>query len=349
MKNILIVGNLGYIGPVLVKHLKHQLSAVSLIGVDNGLFEASTVTPYVGISERVDHQIYCDVRDLSDEIFDRIEAVVYLAAISNDPMGNEFASQTIEINAQCALRTAEMAKKNGVSRFVFASSCSIYGEASDYPRAEEDRVNPLTAYAKSKVMAEAFLKEIADENFVISCLRFATACGASPRFRLDLVLNDFVAGALLNKKIEILSDGTPKRPLIDVTDMARAFEWGCVREVESGGAFLIVNVGSDDWNFTVEALARSVKDVVGDVEVSINSQAEPDKRSYAVNFELFKKLAPGHIPIKRIEQTIEEVARCIEGSSWIDSNYRSSPFIRLNTLRKLIEFKQVNENLEWLS
>ena len=181
----------------------------------------------------------------------------------------------------------------GVGRFVFASSCSIYGAAGDAPRAEDDPLNPLTAYARSKVEAERGLRPLAGRDFTVTALRFATACGASPRLRLDLVLNDFVASAVLSGRIEVLSDGSPWRPLVHVDDMARAIEWGLSRGRDP---FVAVNVGSADWTWQIGALARDVADVLGEVEVSINTAAQPDNRSYKVDFSLFRKLAPDHQP-----------------------------------------------------
>ena len=170
-------------------------------------------------------------------------------------------------------------------------------------------VNPLTAYARSKVASEKSLAELAGPDFIVTCLRFATACGASPRLRLDLVLNDFVASAVTSGVIKILSDGTPWRPLIDVEDMARAFDWAIDRSASNGGEFLVVNAGSNVWNYQIRELAEAVANAVPGATVEINKNAAPDKRSYRVDFSLFESLAPDHQPQVTLEQAIAELKR----------------------------------------
>ena len=231
----------------------------------------------------------------------------------------------------------------------YASSCSMYGEASDYPKKEDDTLNPLTAYARSKVAAERDLESLADDSFGVTCLRFATACGFTNRLRLDLVLNDFVAGALINKEIVILSDGSPWRPMINTKDMARAFEWGILREKEQGGNFLAVNTGSNEWNNQIEPLAAAVAKEIPGVKVTINKEAPPDKRSYQVNFDLFKSLAPDHQPIHDLSSTIKELKENISALSFLESNFRESKLIRLKVLNHLQESNLVDKNLEWIS
>ena len=207
-------------------------------------------------------------------------------------MSFKFEEITLDINYRAAVKLAKMAKDNGVKSFVYASSCSMYGLADDSERKEGDKLNPLTAYARSKVMAETDLEPLAGDGFTITCHRFATACGWTNRLRLDLVLNDFVAGALVNKEISILSDGTPWRPMINTKDMARAILWGASRKPENGGKFLAVNTGSNQWNNRILALAEAIETVIPGVKISVNPDAPPDKRSYRANFDLFKKLAP---------------------------------------------------------
>ena len=200
-----------------------------LSGLDTGYF-ANCVTGSAILPEcRVDLQCFADMRQFPEDILDGVDAVVHLAGISNDPIGNLFEEATLDINYRASVKLAAKSKAKGVGAFVFASSCSMYGAADDAPRTEESPLNPLTAYAKSKVLTEVDLRGMADEAFKVTCLRFSTACGMSDRLRLDLVLNDFVAGALTSGRITILSDGTPWRPLINVKDMARAIDWA-VRE-----------------------------------------------------------------------------------------------------------------------
>ncbi|MBS1651116.1 MAG: SDR family oxidoreductase [Bacteroidetes bacterium] len=344
VNNILIVGNLGYIGPVAVKHLKSKHPNAKIYGYDIGYFQQNATTKAFNGDVFVDLQYYGDVRNFNAEILKGIDSVVYLAAISNDPMGNVFEKPTLDINYHAAIDIAKKAKQRGVKSFVFASSCSVYGFADSAPRTEQSEVNPLTAYAKSKVFAERELAPLADNNFKITCLRFATACGFSDRLRLDLVLNDFVAAAIVDKKITILSDGTPWRPLIHVEDMSRAMDWATQRT--DGNNFLIVNTGSNEWNYQVKELAQGVKQIFGNVDVSINSNAQPDKRSYKVSFDLYKKLAPNHQPKVSLAQAVEGLKAGLENINFSDSNFRASHLIRLKTIQHLIDLKQINSELE---
>jgi nucleoside-diphosphate-sugar epimerase len=263
-------------------------------------------------------------------------------------MGNTFEKVTLEVNHQASVSLAKRAKEAGVKSYVFASSCSIYGAAEDGARTEEAPLNPLTAYARSKVATERDLAHIADDGFTVTSLRFSTACGMSERLRLDLVLNDFVAGALASKRISILSDGTPWRPLINIKDMARAIEWAIDRDVANGGNFLAVNVGSNEWNYQVKHMAEAVVQIITGVEININRDAQPDKRSYRVNFDLFKKLAPNHQPQFDLLTTITELREGLEAMGFADENFRTSKYIRLNVLRSLREKGLLTENLQWV-
>jgi nucleoside-diphosphate-sugar epimerase len=223
----------------------------------------------------------------------------------------------------------------------------MYGSADDRPKKEGDPLNPLTAYAKSKVYTERDLQPLASDEFKVTCLRFSTACGMSERLRLDLVLNDFVAGAFASKKITILSDGTPWRPLINIKDMARAIDWAIDRDSSVGGSFLAVNVGSDGWNYQVKDLAEAVAAVIPGVDVSINANAQPDKRSYRVNFELFKKLAPNHQPIFDLKTTIQELWAGLTALRFKDADFRNSQYMRLKVLDSLRDQGALDENLRW--
>ena len=294
---ICVTGNLGYIGPCVMEHLRTVYPTAALVGLDTGFFAGCLLDPLHYPEYLPDLQYFADVRALPGGVFDGVDAVIHLAALSNDPLGNRFSEPTSEINHQATIEVARQAKRAGARSFVLASSCSVYGLSGDAARSERSEVNPLTAYAKSKVRAEADLAELACESFVVTCLRFATACGASPRLRLDLVLNDFVASAVSTGEIRILSDGTPWRPLIAVRDMARAAEWAALcRTAVDGGRFLIVNVGSDDWNWQVRELATAVAAAFPGTRVSVNSDAQPDARSYRVDFGLFRSLAANHQP-----------------------------------------------------
>lgn len=345
---ILVTGNMGYIGPIAIAHLKSQYPDATLVGLDMGYFANCLTGADIFPECRVDIQYFSDMRRLSEEPLENVDAVVHLAAISNDPMGNQFEEVTLDINYRASVELAKMAKKKGAKAFVYASSCSMYGSAEDEARVESSPLNPLTAYAKSKVYTEKELKALAGDGFKITSLRFSTACGMSPRLRLDLVLNDFVAGAIASKKITILSDGTPWRPLINVKDMARAIEWAIVREASAGGNFLAVNVGSDAWNYQVRDLAEAVASVIPGVEVSINKDAMPDKRSYRVNFDRFKKLAPDHQPRMDILTTIEELKNGLKKMGFADADFRNSGLMRLRVLTDLQAKGRINDRLEWL-
>jgi nucleoside-diphosphate-sugar epimerase len=345
MRRVLVVGNMGYIGPVLVRHLRENREDLRIEGADTGYF-AHCLTGSPELPERLlDVQRFVDIRAIEDRLFQGVDAVVLLAAISNDPIGNRFEAVTHAINVEASLRLARAAKARGVSRLVFASSCSVYGAGSSVPCNEESPVVPLTAYARSKVGLENELKELADASFWVTCLRFGTACGFSDRLRLDLVLNDFVACALTTGKIVVLSDGTPWRPLIHVKDMSRAMEWGLVRK--DGGNFLSINAGSSRGNYQVVELASATANVISGAEVSINTAAQPDKRTYRVDFGRYETLAEGYTPQVSLHEAIEDLVRGLGRMKFADANFRQSNLIRLHMLNDHIRSGRLTERLEW--
>ena len=344
---ILITGNMGYVGPILARHLRRTHPDAELIGFDAKYF-AHCLTPARAAPEAViTAQHFGDIRDFPAELLAGVDAVINLAAISNDPMGNKFEEVTEDINFRAGIRLAEMAAAKGVKNFVFASSCSVYGAASTSARTEQDEVNPLTAYARSKIATEEALAKIDRGTMTVTCLRFATACGMSDRLRLDLVLNDFVACALANGEITVLSDGTPWRPLIDVRDMARAIDWASLRNADNGGAFVVANAGSDVWNYQVKELAEAVARAVPGTKVSINLQAPPDKRSYRVDFSRFRDLAPGHVPQVTLDQSIGMLREGLSGMGFADRNFRNSQQIRLRVLEDHIAAGRLLPSLRW--
>jgi nucleoside-diphosphate-sugar epimerase len=344
---IVITGNMGYVGPRLLEQLRLTLPEATLVGVDTGYFAHCLTGVTVFPEARLDVQHFSDLRKPPQNLFDGADAVVHLAAISNDPMGDRFKEVTQDINFQASIELARQAKATGVSRFVFASSCSVYGFAEGEARSEQAPLNPLTAYARSKIGMEEALKELADEHFVVTCLRFATACGASDRLRLDLVLNDFVAGAIASKQITVLSDGTPWRPLIHVKDMALAMDWALQRNTANGGDFLALNSGSNAWNYQVRDLAEAVAELIPGVDVSINKDAPADKRSYQVDFGLYEKLAPDHQPQMTLKTAIEDLAERLEFMKFDDMDFRNSQLIRLKVLSQHCEQGRLNSQLEW--
>jgi nucleoside-diphosphate-sugar epimerase len=345
---VLVTGNMGYVGPGVVRQLRASDPLMEIAGLDMGYF-SHCLTNSPRLPEcLVDVQYFADVRFLPEAVLADVDSVVYLAAISNDPMGQQFEQATMDVNYRAAARVASMAKRAGTRSFVLASSCSVYGFAESGARNERSEVNPLTAYARSKVLAEAALAAEASDGFTVTCLRFGTACGMSPRLRLDLVLNDFVASAVASRRITVLSDGSPWRPLIDVRDMARAIEWAIGRDPRAGGNFLIVNTGSDNWNFQVKDLAQAVADAIPGVDVSINRSAQPDRRSYRVDFSLFRELAPLHQPQCDLQGTIAGLRDGLEAMDFHDVDFRNSHLIRLKVLAHLRSHGHLTEELRWV-
>jgi len=304
--NILITGNMGYIGPVVSKHLRGKFPHAKLIGLDTCFFGHCLTSTKFLPERNIDHQYFLDVRDIDHLFLKNIDVIIHLAAISNDPIGNKFELITDEINHKATVNLAKKAAESGVKRFIFASSCSIYGAASESPKKETDALNPISAYAKSKVSAEKGLSEI-----------------------------------------DSLSDGSPWRPMIDISDMALAIEWAIIREYDSSSSYLAINVGADHWNFQVKDLAIAVAEIINNSEIIINKDAQPDKRSYRVNFELFKSLAPNHQPKKILKQSIEELYFGLNLIKFNDKHFRNSSFMRLKVLEDLIENKLINSELRW--
>jgi len=344
---ILVTGNMGYIGPLVINQLRASYPESTLVGFDIGYFGNCITSMDVLPECKVNLQYFGDMRQFPTEILRSVDGIVHLAGISNDPIGNKFEEVTLDINYRASIDLAKKAKEAGVKSFVFASSCSMYGSAEDSARTEQSPLNPLTAYARSKVLTEQGLEPLAGKGFKVTSLRFSTACGWSDRLRLDLVLNDFVAGAVASKRITILSDGTPWRPLINVKDMARAIDWAISRDVSKEGDFLAVNVGSDEWNYQVKDLAEAVAKVVPGVEVSINKDAQPDKRSYRVNFDLFRKLAPTHQPRVSLTESIKELKSGLEAMRFKDGDFRNSRHMRLKVLTELQEKGLLDDKLRW--
>jgi nucleoside-diphosphate-sugar epimerase len=344
---ILITGNMGYIGPVLTAHLRARMPEARLIGYDAGFF-AHCLTGAVQLPERLlSRQIFGDVRELPDDLLLDVDAVVQLAAISNDPMGVRFEQVTDEVNHRACVSIAERAVRAGVKRIVFASSCSMYGSSTGEPRRETDALDPLTAYARSKVATEQALSAMDPRSTTITCLRFATACGMSDRLRLDLVLNDFVASALATGEITVLSDGTPWRPLIEVRDVARAIEWALRRDPAEAGPCVSVNVGANHGNHQVRELAHAVAAAIPGTEVSINASAPPDRRSYRVDFSLFEQMAAGYTPRIDLEEAIEGLKRGLTRMGFRDADFRSSPFMRLKVLERHLAEARLDQDLRW--
>lgn len=342
---IILVGNMGYVGSVVTQHLRKTFPTATLVGFDTGFFATCLTQPGHLPERELNYQHFGDIRNFPQEILLGADVVINLAAISNDPMGKQFEKVTMEINYKACIELANQARAMGVKSFVFASSCSVYGITSGKAK-ETSNVNPLTTYARSKVYAERDLRLLATDDFTITCLRFSTACGMSTRLRLDLVLNDFVACALSSHQISILSDGTPWRPLINVSDMALAIEWAMGRS-PSPGAFLAINVGSETWNYQVKQLAEAVALGIPGTSIDINKNAVSDKRSYEVDFSLFTLLAPNHQPECTLRSTINDLTFGLNQMKFKDVDFRNSNLIRLKSLNNLQKSGQVTEDLWW--
>jgi nucleoside-diphosphate-sugar epimerase len=345
MKKILILGHLGYIGPILINKLKPNYY---ICGVDTHWFRSKVNSKLSYNRYLPQKSIIEDIRKFSLSKLNFVpDAIIYLAAISNDPMGHEYKKITYEINTKYCLKIANEAKKMGVKKFIFASSCSIYGSAGKKKKKENHKLQPLTDYAKSKTQSEKQLKKISNKNFHIISLRFATAAGYSPKLRLDLVFNDFVANSIVNHEILILSNGKPWRPLIHVNDMARAVEWAI--EYKSKINFFSINIGSDKWTFRIKDLAIKIAKILGNVKISLNKNSQPDKRSYRVDFSLFKLLAKNFQPKEKLDEAVKALAKNLKISKLNLNNFRNSKkFIRLKTLNYLQKNKYINKKLYWI-
>ena len=343
---ILVTGNLGYVGPSVVRQLRLSYPNAVIHGYDDAFF-AHCLTNVDVLPERLlDQQNFGDVRAIDPGLLEGVDAVIHLAAVSNDPMGDRFAAVTRAINQDASVALARAASRAGVRNFVFASSCSVYGVAAGGPRREDDPLNPITAYAASKIGTETGLAELGG-SMTITCLRFATACGMSSRLRLDLVLNDFVACALSSGEISVLSDGTPWRPLIDTADMALAMEWAASRPADAGGRFLVVNAGTNTGNYQVRDLAAAVAEAVPGTRVSINLEAPADSRSYQVDFSRYASLAPRHQPRVTLSESIRQLVEGLRGMGFADPDFRSSSLIRLRVLQDHIISGRLSEDLQW--
>jgi nucleoside-diphosphate-sugar epimerase len=283
--NILVTGSLGYVGTQATSNLKSK--GYSVFGIDSGFFRACNLVP---ISKEVP-TILKDIRDLEISDFKNIDAVIHLAALSNDPIGELDESLTYEINYKAAVRTAELAKAASVKRFVFVSTQSIYGIAQSDSELDEDSSikNPQTAYAKSKLSAEIEILNMSDSKFTATSLRPSTVFGWGARLRSDIVFNNLILNGLVHKKIDVHSDGTPWRPIVHVSDLCEAIEI-CLRispEVISGESF---NIGVTDGNFTVKQLATVAQSALNGIPIKFNTENISDPRSYKVSFSKAEKL-----------------------------------------------------------
>lgn len=338
---VLVTGHEGYIGPVLVCAL--QADGHTVEGLDAGYFRECVFRPSPEIPA-----LDKDIRDVSVDDLAGFDAVVHLAGLSNDPLGDLDERLTSEINLGGTVRLAQLAKAAGVSRFVFSSSCSVYGHSDDL--ADEDTpLKPISAYAISKARAEEAIATMADGGFSPTFLRNATVYGVSPRLRLDLVLNNLVAFAYTTGHVRILSDGTPWRPLVHVEDVAGAFAatLRAPRERIHGAVF---NVGADGENYRVRELAEIVCDTVPNCQIEYGSHAPADSRDYRVDFSRIRAELPEFRPTWNVRQGASQLYEAFK-----DANLRANElttgrrYIRLRQIKHLVEKKRVCDGLRWRS
>ena len=336
---VLVTGDRGYIGATLVPFLLE--GGYEVVGLDTHFFKKE-LDP---LKEKKSYRkITKDIRDVEEKDLKGINEIIHLSALSNDPMGELNPSLTEEINLKASVKLAKLAKKAGVSRFLFSSSCSIYGIAKSGIVDEKSQVNPLTAYAKSKIDMEDFLKEMADDTFVVGLLRNSTVYGYSPKFRNDLVVNNFVTTALAYNQIRVMSDGTPWRPLIDVRDLSavfRAFLKADAKKINGK----IINVGFNENNFQVKDLLNEVKIQLQDCDVVYTGEHGKDTRSYKVKFDLLNEVFPTIKQQWTMSKSIKDLIKHLRNDKFDKKVFESGKYTRLAVLKELLEKKKVNKHL----
>jgi nucleoside-diphosphate-sugar epimerase len=336
---VLVTGHHGYIGSVVAPMLKEAGHDVT--GLDTFFYEGCDL-----LDDALDFPtLSMDIRDITTDVLEGYEGIVHLAALSNDPLGGLDEELTREINFRGTVELARKAKEAGVRRFVFASSCSMYGASgTDELMTEEAPLRPLTAYAESKVRAEEALSELADEDFAPTFLRNATAYGASPRVRLDIVLNNLAAWAFTTGKVMIMSDGTPWRPLVHVRDIGAAAAATLVAPIALVGneAF---NVGSNDENYCVRDLAEIVRGTFAGCEIEYAKGAGPDPRSYRVDFRKLTETLPDARSKWTARDGAQELLDAFRSARLTSAGF--DLYTRLSRLKSLIAQGSLDADLRW--
>lgn len=338
MKNILVTGDRGYIGSVLVPFL--LVLNYKVTGLDAEYFVNGTKS----LLHFNYHQITKDIRKIEKRDLQGIDAVIHLSALSNDPMGEIDKKLTEDINLHTSLKLAQMCKEIRVKRFIFSSSCSVYGIAKSPVVDETSQVNPLTVYAKSKFLLEEELEKIADSNFCVGIMRNATVYGYSPRFRNDLVVNNLVTCALALGKIKVLSNGSPWRPLIDIRDLSRALIafLEAPKEKINGE---IINVGFNEGNFRVRDIVSVIKRELPDCDIEYTNEHGSDSRSYRVNFDKFHKLFPEFKQEWPLERSVQDLIGHLKAENYSRDDFLSGKYTRMVVLKNLIERGKVDNML----